>query len=207
MASTSGSSGHDPSRLDEDNGDEESKLKRAGTARQPLEFFRPKRRFDVMEPLEFLRLKRHFNVMARVPPKPPRKPVPRVHNTAGKRFGHPSLTADALYVTVHHRPPITAPRNGHKCQICQLVKSHPVLAGCGHSYCFVCIRLRLEREWACPYPDCGRIMRSAPTRDWASADAIKADYVARVDLSRVSYSWEGLEFPLCPLPFYVSSSP
>ncbi|KAK7017232.1 hypothetical protein R3P38DRAFT_3201622 [Favolaschia claudopus] len=192
----------DPLRLDADDSDGRSERVTAAVIR-PV---KPKRR---------------FHVMAHVPRRPPKKPTQpvkrepsppssaqtRVRNTAGRRaLRSPPLTADDLYLTAD-RPPVTAPRNGHKCQICQLVKSNPVEAGCGHSYCYVCIRLRLEREWTCPYTDCGRKIRIAPLKDRVSAEAIAFDYDTRVDKSRVSYSWQGLDFPVCPRPIYVSSSP
>jgi hypothetical protein len=78
---------------------------------------------------------------------------------------------------------------------------------CGHSYCYVCIRLRLEEEWSCPYPDCNRVMQRAPKEDVGEAETVAADYPERVDKSRVAYSWDGLEFPYRPAAIYVSSSP
>ncbi|KAJ7041761.1 hypothetical protein C8F04DRAFT_1176852 [Mycena alexandri] len=52
-----------------------------------------------------------------------------------------------------------------QCSICSRVKSHPVSYMCGHSHCYVCIRLRLETRWDCPV--CRTTMYCAP---WHAAE-------------------------------------
>jgi hypothetical protein len=132
------------------------------------------------------------------------------------------LTEDDLYLD-GARPPVRAPSSRHRCQLCHCIKSHPVMyvsatalfysshclirAKCGHSYCYVCIRLRLEREWTCPYANCSRIIRRAPKIDDVEQDSINMDYPEHNDETRVSYSWEGLTFPLRPKPIEILSSP
>jgi hypothetical protein len=138
-----------------------------------------------------------------------------------KRRDNP-LTANNLYLD-DARPRADAPLAGHKCVICECVKSHPVAYvssflpfisdehgyryKCGHSYCYVCIRLRLEENWSCPHKDCNRIMRRAPKVDVGEAESVAADYPDCVDKSTVSYSWDGLDFPYPPRSIFVSSSP
>jgi hypothetical protein len=78
---------------------------------------------------------------------------------------------------------------------------------CGHSYCYVCIRLRLEVHWTCPHLNCNRTIRKAPTIDVGEAETVEADYPDRVDKSQVSYSWEGLSFPFRNKSIWVPSSP
>jgi hypothetical protein len=75
---------------------------------------------------------------------------------------------------------------------------------CGHSYCYVCIRLRLEVEWTCPHPNCNRTIRQAPKINDAEAETVAVDYPARVDKSQVSYSWEGLSFPYRAKSIWIS---
>ncbi|KAJ7156558.1 hypothetical protein C8R43DRAFT_1125753 [Mycena crocata] len=87
-----------------------------------------------------------------------------------------------------------------KCSICCHVKSHPVSYICGHSHCYVCIRLWLERDWKCP--DCATTMYQAPFRQYAEEDALEATY-SDWDSSRVEYNWDGLLFPKIPKPAVV----
>ncbi|KAK7020808.1 hypothetical protein R3P38DRAFT_3547994 [Favolaschia claudopus] len=102
------------------------------------------------------------------------------------------LSASDLYLD-DERPEKIKATAGHRCILCRRVKSHPVAhPKCGHSYCYVCVRLHLEVEWTCPYRE---------------ADSLAADYPNRVDNSRVSYSWAGLTFPMRPPSIWVGSSP
>ncbi|KAF8175655.1 hypothetical protein K438DRAFT_1979550 [Mycena galopus ATCC 62051] len=131
----------------------------------------------------------------------------RIRYTHGKRTRRPEpLTPTELYHT-STRPVAEAPTAGHKCMICGGVKSHPVLSQCGHSYCYVCIRMRLEKEWTCPYTDCNRLMYKAPVIDEVKEDGVAVDYPHRVDKSKVVYTWDDLSFPYRMQPTYVSSSP
>ncbi|KAK6993085.1 hypothetical protein R3P38DRAFT_3224100 [Favolaschia claudopus] len=81
----------------------------------------------------------------------------------------------------------------HMCGICLLVKSHPVSYTCGHSHCYVCIRMWLEYEWKCPV--CMATMYRPPFRHWGEEDWIAGEYPEWKDRSVVDYSWRGLEFP------------
>ncbi|KAJ7832283.1 hypothetical protein B0H13DRAFT_2371032 [Mycena leptocephala] len=141
-------------------------------------------------------------------PQPSSSALTRVLWRKGKRAERVvPLTEDDLYLD-GARPPVFAPSAGHRCQLCHCIKSHPVSNNCGHSYCYVCIRLRLEREWTCPYANCNRVIHMAPRIDVGEQESIKADYPDLGDESRVSYSWEGLlRFPRAPKPIEVFSSP
>ncbi|KAJ7103990.1 hypothetical protein B0H15DRAFT_942025 [Mycena belliarum] len=80
-----------------------------------------------------------------------------------------------------------------QCGICRCVKSHPVSYTCGHSHCYVCIRMWLERKWTCP--ECVTVMDRAPFRQYAEEAAIAFDYPEWEDRSVVDYSFDGLVFP------------
>ncbi|KAJ7325479.1 hypothetical protein DFH08DRAFT_886696 [Mycena albidolilacea] len=84
----------------------------------------------------------------------------------------------------------------HECGICRHVKSHPVSYLCGHSHCYVCIRLSLEHEWTCP--DCRTPMYHAPFRHWGEEASLASTYPDWNDESIVNYGWDGLIFPKAP---------
>ncbi|KAJ7437713.1 hypothetical protein FB451DRAFT_1416695 [Mycena latifolia] len=71
-------------------------------------------------------------------------------------------------------PPSITIEEYHECSICRSVKSHPVSYECGHSDCYVCIRLWLEKAWTCPH--CEKIMERAPTRHRGEEASIRHDY-------------------------------
>ncbi|KAJ6462538.1 hypothetical protein C8R45DRAFT_1108192 [Mycena sanguinolenta] len=81
----------------------------------------------------------------------------------------------------------------HECGLCTMVKSHPVSYVCGHSHCYVCVRLWLEEHWTCP--QCAAPMNRAPFRHWGEEASIAVEYLDWKDESAVNYSWEGLTFP------------
>ncbi|KAJ7731903.1 hypothetical protein DFH07DRAFT_968566 [Mycena maculata] len=99
----------------------------------------------------------------------------------------------------------------HICGICHAVKSHPVTYVhfsyhygtreltwafrylCGHSHCYVCIRLWLEKRWSCP--ECYAQMTCTPFRQYAEEAGIAAEYPDWEDGSVVAYRWDGLTFP------------
>ncbi|KAJ7742488.1 hypothetical protein DFH07DRAFT_777724 [Mycena maculata] len=90
-------------------------------------------------------------------------------------------------------PPVQLPNAPHhKCTLCHLVKSHPVSYLCGHSHCYVCIRLWLEDDWTCP--DCYKPMYRPPFRQYGEEDWIAKEYPKWIqkDRSVVDYSWDGL---------------
>ncbi|KAJ7248187.1 hypothetical protein B0H12DRAFT_1235095 [Mycena haematopus] len=134
---------------------------------------------------------------------PPRAQQRRV-SVAGAGYRVPRrvpLTAAALYVD-EARPPILAiPKPHHVCSICFELKSHPVSYVCGHSHCFVCIRVWLEKDWKCP--DCGQEMHMAPFRHYGEEQSIADDYPFLTDDSRVALSFAGLSFPSPPAPVII----
>ncbi|KAJ7022828.1 hypothetical protein C8F04DRAFT_1194102 [Mycena alexandri] len=102
------------------------------------------------------------------------------------------LTEDQLYIG-STRPPESPSHPEHECGICLCIQSHPVRLDCGHSYCYVCIRLSLESSWHCP--SCRAGMTSRPIVNESKENAIVRDYPGWVDTSEVTYSWAGLKFP------------
>ncbi|KAJ7036056.1 hypothetical protein C8F04DRAFT_1258431 [Mycena alexandri] len=105
------------------------------------------------------------------------------------------LQRDDLYVGSERPPPLTSDRAHQTCSLCLQVKSHPVAYMCGHSHCYVCIRLHLETDWLCPIPDCRQVMRRAPHRHLPEEEGLMLDFPERNDRSAVTYDWEGLTFP------------
>ncbi|KAJ6528207.1 hypothetical protein B0H19DRAFT_1083727 [Mycena capillaripes] len=142
-------------------------------------------------------------------PTPPSKALTRIRYRTGKRDKRDVPLEEADLYVGHPRPPFRNPLAGHKCRVCGCIKSHPVVNKCGHSYCYVCIRLRLEEHWTCPHVDCNRILHGPPAIDVGEEDSVKADYPDWVDESQVSYTWDGLRFPRPPKPIVLSppSSP
>jgi hypothetical protein len=66
-------------------------------------------------------------------------------------------------------------------------------AACGHSYCYVCIRLWLERELSCPI--CATAMHAHLLRAISEEDAL-SDVYGVWDTTTVQYNWDGLAFPV-----------
>ncbi|KAJ7682141.1 hypothetical protein DFH06DRAFT_1318726 [Mycena polygramma] len=105
-----------------------------------------------------------------------------------------ALTEQDLYLSGERPETLSAEeRPHHKCGICLHVKAHPVLCSCGHSFCYVCVRMALEYTWICPL--CRGLMTHEPVQDWDSANAVRFDFPNRRDNSMVTYSWDGLVFP------------
>ncbi|KAJ7169175.1 hypothetical protein C8R43DRAFT_1121067 [Mycena crocata] len=101
-----------------------------------------------------------------------------------------------LYLT-NLRPDFQTPKQAHhKCGICLGTKSHPVLYGCGHGYCYVCTRKLLETSWECP--ECRAVMTQPPILNYDAKSAIAFDNPDWVDKSRVDVNWDGLTFPSFP---------
>ncbi|KAJ7767527.1 hypothetical protein DFH07DRAFT_769622 [Mycena maculata] len=101
------------------------------------------------------------------------------------------LSEDDLYLS-EVRPPPSSPRRRDGCSICGEVKSHPVSYKCGHSNCYVCIRMWLEIKTSCP--ECRTPMDCPPFRNFAEEASIAHEYDEWEDLSQVSYDWSGLVF-------------
>ncbi|KAJ7699120.1 hypothetical protein B0H16DRAFT_1749490 [Mycena metata] len=58
------------------------------------------------------------------------------------------LTEDDLYLSADRPPTLKTDRAHQTCSICLNVKAHPVAYLCGHSHCYVCIRIHLEEDWS-----------------------------------------------------------
>ncbi|KAJ7127924.1 hypothetical protein C8R44DRAFT_873698 [Mycena epipterygia] len=112
------------------------------------------------------------------------------------------LTEEDLWIDGGRPSPLADVKPHHECIICKLVKSHRVSYKCGHSDCYVCIRLWLEKQWWCPH--CMQEMNGAPFRHYAEEASIRYDYPDWVDHSKVSYDWEGMVFPEAPRKHLIS---
>ncbi|KAJ7707081.1 hypothetical protein B0H16DRAFT_1746641 [Mycena metata] len=78
----------------------------------------------------------------------------------------PPIAHNDLYLDFARPPsnPEIKVKPHHTCTICQGLKSHPVTVKCGHSYCYVCIRLWLEKKWSCP--ECMATITCRPFRHY-----------------------------------------
>ncbi|KAJ7814309.1 hypothetical protein B0H13DRAFT_2381836 [Mycena leptocephala] len=113
----------------------------------------------------------------------------------GSRVERPSpLEFDDCFIGAARPAALTTDRDHQTCAVCRQVKSHPVLYECGHSHCYACIRLWLEQRWTCP--ECQGTIHSPPIRHRGEEKGIEVDFPARVDGTAVTYSWDGLTFPL-----------
>ncbi|KAJ7201117.1 hypothetical protein GGX14DRAFT_571689 [Mycena pura] len=150
------------------------------------------------------RLRQH-HLAAQGPGHEQRAPKPlaplRIRYTRGRRDlpgGWEDLREEDLYLT-DALPPLLALTYlpiEDTCTLCLGLKSHPVRYACGHSHCYVCIRIWLNRDWCCP--ECKTMMYRAPTRATEMEADIAATYSAWKDESEVDYSWDGLRFPARP---------
>ncbi|KAJ7081906.1 hypothetical protein C8R43DRAFT_1142890 [Mycena crocata] len=113
---------------------------------------------------------------------------------AGWRLDRPTLlTEDDLYIGFIRPPLQSTLRHHQKCAICWQIKSHPVSYECGHSHCYVCIRLWLEHEFTCP--ECTMTMHRRPVVHWGETHGIAYDHPDWKDESQVVMTYEGLRFP------------
>ncbi|KAJ7430010.1 hypothetical protein B0H11DRAFT_2264452 [Mycena galericulata] len=145
------------------------------------------------------------------PPRPPPRSPPtgrtrirpaayRDYSRHLRRFGQREprtnpLTEEDLYVdcvlpTIQHTDEATAYL---QCGICLNAKSHPVSYACGHSHCYACIRLSLEKTFRCP--ECKTRMRAPPHRQYAEEHAIAKEFPEWINPCHVLYDWNGLTFP------------
>ncbi|KAJ7660091.1 hypothetical protein DFH06DRAFT_1326233 [Mycena polygramma] len=111
--------------------------------------------------------------------------------------GPTALDPESLYLTADRPPEWKDVKEHHECDICRGVKSHPVCYECGHSHCYVCIRVWFSKNKTCP--DCNAAIRTMPHRHWGEENGIRADYPGWIDKSVVDYSFEGLGFAV-PVP-------
>ncbi|KAK7025103.1 hypothetical protein R3P38DRAFT_2779036 [Favolaschia claudopus] len=64
---------------------------------------------------------------------------------------------------------------------------------CGHETCYVCIRVHFEHKWECPV--CRTTVHEPPVSAVSHERAIRVEY-GNWDLTRVNFSWVGLEWPV-----------
>ncbi|KAJ7457578.1 hypothetical protein B0H11DRAFT_2243336 [Mycena galericulata] len=126
------------------------------------------------------------------------------HASQGQRTVRETpLTRDDLFLTFERPPELAEYKVHHQCGICSCVKSHPVSYLCGHSHCYVCIRVWLEQSWSCPI--CVTPMYMPPIRHYGEEDGLAADYPEWRDNSKVDYNWDGLVWPKRPRRRIVES--
>ncbi|KAJ7642649.1 hypothetical protein DFH06DRAFT_1137197 [Mycena polygramma] len=126
---------------------------------------------------------------------------PRLRDIIGfRRLRTEPLTYADLWIGGVGPPEQDAIEGYQKCTICHFAKSHPVSYLCGHSHCYACIRMWLERKWTCP--DCVRPMFVAPFRQYAEEAALARAFSNWNDTSVVDYSFESLIFPKEPRVAY-----
>ncbi|KAJ6499623.1 hypothetical protein C8R47DRAFT_1211933 [Mycena vitilis] len=118
------------------------------------------------------------------PPPPPPDPGHRKERDQ-------DLTAESLLLNGVRPPTLTTTRTHQSCGICLHIKYR-----CGHSHCYRCIRVWLEKKWTCP--TCRDVMHVAPYRHYGEEDGLALDHPTFVDRSVVDYSWDGLTFPKPP---------
>ncbi|KAJ7652311.1 hypothetical protein B0H17DRAFT_1214976 [Mycena rosella] len=139
---------------------------------------------------------RHVSMVAALEapaaPSLPSGPIVNVFGGWRRPRTHP-LTEEALWKYREGPPDQLATYEHHMCTVCHFVKSHPVSYTCGHSHCYVCVRLWLERKWTCP--ECRKPMDRAPFRHYPEEQGIESEYPGWGDNSVVDYSFEGLTFP------------
>jgi hypothetical protein len=124
------------------------------------------------------------------------------------------VTTESLYLSDVRPPawPMEEIKAHHVCDICWSLKSHPVswVAAplvrmllifyfgfrysyrCGHSHCYVCIHVWLEKSRKCPH--CMTRMREEPYVHLGERQGIEADYPGWVDKSVVNFSFAGVLF-------------
>ncbi|KAJ6484706.1 hypothetical protein C8R45DRAFT_1098861 [Mycena sanguinolenta] len=102
------------------------------------------------------------------------------------------LSEDELYLTDARPAFLARPRLDHTCGLCLNAKSYPVKLCCGHSACYVCVRMELENNWECNR--CGQKIMRPPKPDDVEAAEINKEYPGW-DTSVVEYRWDGLQWP------------
>ncbi|KAJ7735255.1 hypothetical protein DFH07DRAFT_967256 [Mycena maculata] len=131
-----------------------------------------------------------------------KKPV----NRDGARMVRETPLTQAELWLDDKEPPVQYPKEDHHmCGICMMAKSHPVSNVCGHSYCYVCIRVHLETDWKCPV--CKTEIHRAPFQHYAEEKFLRKEYPEWNDESSVDYKWKGLVFPKPKRIIVVDSDP
>ncbi|KAJ7184781.1 hypothetical protein C8R46DRAFT_1026637 [Mycena filopes] len=103
------------------------------------------------------------------------------------------LNVDNVLLTSVAPPAKVTDRSHQTCGICLHIKSHPVSYLCGHSHCYRCIRVWLEKKFSCP--TCRAIMYQKPHRNYIEEEGLAVDHPTFNDLSLVDYNFDGLRFP------------
>ncbi|KAJ7884170.1 hypothetical protein B0H14DRAFT_3432584 [Mycena olivaceomarginata] len=124
------------------------------------------------------------------PPPPPTLRI--VHRRGWRTARQEPLEEDDLHLDDVRPDDISWPQLEHTCRLCLNAKSHPVKLQCGHSACFVCVRLLLETQRDCD--ECGMLVTRRPQLDVEQVAAIERLHPGW-DRSKVAFGWDGLKFP------------
>ncbi|KAJ7049500.1 hypothetical protein C8F01DRAFT_1265411 [Mycena amicta] len=101
-----------------------------------------------------------------------------------------------LYIDPFEEPPKLANvYPAHKCGLCGSLASRPVLLWCNHLFCFVCIRLHLNKSWDCPDGSCRAQQRRPPWHRGELEKEIGEVYTGFADFTQVHYGWGDVRFP------------
>ncbi|KAK6966757.1 hypothetical protein R3P38DRAFT_3512285 [Favolaschia claudopus] len=139
------------------------------------------------------RCRAYYEEWRKTRPPRPQPPKIRIVYKRGRRLPRQALhTEDDLYLDDARPNEISNPSLDYTCSSCLNAKSHPVRMSCGHSACYVCVRILVETDWGCPH--CGKIITQKPKPNLEEERAIEM-LLPGWDMSRVSYSWHGIEFP------------
>ncbi|KAJ7751017.1 hypothetical protein B0H14DRAFT_2636103 [Mycena olivaceomarginata] len=96
------------------------------------------------------------------------RPGPIGHHDGWRRSNARGVPESQLLHSGPRPPSLTAKEPHHQCTICHCVKTHPVSYKCGHTHCFICIRVWLQISWKCP--DCNQVMHGPPSRNYDVED-------------------------------------
>ncbi|KAJ7678869.1 hypothetical protein DFH06DRAFT_1120681 [Mycena polygramma] len=131
--------------------------------------------------------------------RPPSSAATTVRRPNGWRRPRPTPLLPSDLYTTEARPPLLTPSEEEfKCIMCDQMKSNPFRTKCGHTHCYVCLRIHVETSWKCP--SCDVIITRAPKRDTEAELWIQINHASWIDQSRVVGTWDGLLFPQLPRP-------
>ncbi|KAK6984016.1 hypothetical protein R3P38DRAFT_3375541, partial [Favolaschia claudopus] len=129
----------------------------------------------------------------------PPQPVPMTIKEHFERYGsltHEAKTAVPEDFIIGRRPrtyrelPDTEDNHPFKCPICLHLKTHPVLALCGHMFCALCIRSCLRNSFECPM--CKTVMLTAPIAVPVINSMIDAKFSSAEYPVKYSINWYNL---------------
>ncbi|KAJ7805683.1 hypothetical protein B0H14DRAFT_2879126, partial [Mycena olivaceomarginata] len=123
------------------------------------------------------------------------RPGPIGHHDGWRRSNARGVPESQLLHSGPRPPSLTAKEPHHQCTICHCVKTHPVSYKCGHTHCFICIRVWLQISWKCP--DCNQVMHGPPSRNYD----VEIGFLVRIQrLQQMGVVLHTVGRALCSLP-------